>query len=86
MTCSKVWMEQSSPQIAHKDPCIKMRGQEAIYEAGKIARDQMRKHFLCCAKEYDFYPTADEGRMSKYLSRGEIKADLCFRKKTLTAG
>lgn len=63
-----------------------MHDQEAIYEAAKTARDQMRKYFLCYAKKYDFYTTADEERVSKYLSRGERKADLCFRKKDLTAG
>lgn len=71
-------MEPSSP---YKDSCIKIHGQEAIDEAGKIAREQMTKHFLWSAKEDDFYLIADGGGVSKFLTRGETKADLCFRKK-----
>lgn len=78
LSCSKVWMEQSSP---FKDTCTKIHGQEAIDDAGKIARDQMTKYFLCYAEEYDFYLRADASGVSKFLTRGETKADLCFQKK-----
>lgn len=74
---SKVWMEQSSP---FKDTCTKIHGQVAIDGAGKIARDQMTKYFLCSAKEYDLYLKADGSGVSKFLTRGETKSDLCFKK------
>lgn len=44
----------------------------------------MTKYFLSFAKEYDFYPTAEGGVVSKFLTGGETKADLCFRMKTKT--
>lgn len=53
-------------------------------DAGKITRNQMTKYFLSFAKEYDFYPIAEGGVVSKILTGGETKADLCFRMKTKT--
>lgn len=63
LSCSKVWMEQSSP---FKNTCAKIHGQVAIGDAGKIVRDQITKYFLCSAKEYDFYLRANASGVSKF--------------------
>lgn len=49
-----------------------------------LEREQMTKCFLCSAKEHDFFLIADRGGVSKFLTRGRTKADLCFRGKTKT--
>lgn len=38
---------------------------------GRQPGTKMTKYFLCSAKEYDFYPIAYRGGVSKFLIRGE---------------